>query len=294
MSIYSRLHRCRTLDKDKNPVDPSKIVQDSPLLKLPRELRDEVLKYLLEARKEPPPYPPTTGRRQKLHDTHDALFAPFRYPPWVWVCRQLRSECFELIAGRVAGAPLMAELDIMFKGYLSWPTWTYLPPKLPRETPFDLEVTMRIFSTEAFRFNDGWPRQPGTAFRDLLFMLNNLLHNGPSLKSSRENGGLYRINKLLVNVSFNDDYTPDTFPETAHNIFKMLKQLATVGLTSNIVRTVQAHTEYDHQGKKLVFDGEWDVLEQVEVVKTQQWNSMGFFCPSQIYSRSRYPTVHSS
>ncbi|KAK5163600.1 uncharacterized protein LTR77_010549 [Saxophila tyrrhenica] len=269
MSIYSRMFRYRELDENNKPIDRTKIVQNSPLLNLPRELRDEILCHILEARNEPPRYPPTVGRRTKLHDIHYPPYVPFRYPSWVWVCRQLRNECFEKVSGRTAGRPLKAELDIIFKGYLSWPTWTYLPPLLPREKPFDLDVTLRIFSTEAFRSNDGWPRQP-------------------------DGDNLYRINQLSVQVSFHDDYSPDTFPETAHNIFRMLKELATVGLTDNIVKTVSAHTEYVQRGKTIVFKGEWDVPEESDDEKKKEWNQIGFFCPAQLYSRSRYPTSHST
>jgi hypothetical protein len=206
----------------------------------------------------------------------------------------MRNECFELVSKRTAGAHLQADLDIIFKGYLSWPTWTYLPPVLPRERPFDLNATLRIFSTEAFRSNDGWPRQPGTAFRDLLWMLNTLLHNGPSLTSNQDNEGLYRINRLAVTISFHDDYTPDTHPETAHSILKMLKQLANGGLTNNIVGRVETHAEYVVKGERKLFDGGWNCPEQVEVAHFQEWNNIGFFCPAQIYSRSRYPTSHST
>lgn len=296
MSVYSQIYRYRTLSNEEPKTNPSTIRQNSRFLTLPREIRDEVLSYVLDARVDPPSRTPMLGerKRSKVNDSHYPPYRSFGYPSYVWTCRQLRSECFDLASARAKGGRISAELDIIFKGYLSFPTWISLPPVLPRETPFDLHVTLRIFSTEAFRSNDGWPRQPGTAFRDLLWLLNFLLHNGPSLKSNQDTGnGLYRINILSVEISFHDDYTPDTFPETAHNIFRMLKQLATVGLTNGIVKTVRAHTEYVSGSKTHKYDGEWHTPKQCDPDKVREGNEMGFFCPAQLYSRSRYPTSHS-
>jgi hypothetical protein len=288
------MYRYRTASLNGNNGERStQTIQTSKLLTLPRELRDEILSYLLETRTEPPKYAPCDGRRHKLHHFHYPPYRHYRFPPLSWVCRQLRNECFDLVSKRVSGGQLTAELDIIFKGYLSWLTWTYLPPLLPRERPFDLAIKLRIFSAEAFRSNDGWPRQPGTAFRDLLWMLNSLLHNGPSLTSNQDNKGLYRINTLSVDISFHDDYTPDTHPEAAHNIFRMLKELATVGLTNNIVRRVQAHTKYVHRGETKVYDGQWGTPEYSDPDSVQKWKDMGFFGPAQLYSRSLNPTSHS-
>lgn len=297
MSIYSRIYRYRTVSNDETKRDPATIVQDSRFLNLPREIRDHVLDYVLNDPNDLPLRPPIPGERKrcKINDSHYPPYRSFRYPSCVWTCRQLRHECFDLASRQAKCGRITGKLDIIVKGYLLFPTWIYLPPALPRETPFDLKVNLRIFSTEAFRSNDGWPRQPGAAFRDLLWILNNLLHNGPSLESNQDTeNGLYRINKLSVHITFHDDYTPDTFPETAHNILRMLKQLAAVGLTSNIVKTVKAHVEYNTRGKNHKYDGEWNTPEQCDPAKVQEGNNMGFFCPAQIYSRSRYPTSHSA
>jgi hypothetical protein len=44
----------------------------------------------------------------------------------------------------------MAELDIIFEDFVSWPTWIYFPLDAAREEPFDLKVHFRIFSVYTF------------------------------------------------------------------------------------------------------------------------------------------------
>lgn len=255
------------------------------LLQLPRELRDEISRYILHARTHPPPNPSFPGERIWRDDiAHPKHYSSWRYPSLVWVNQQLRNEYFELVEVFSKSRQNKAELDIMSKGYVFYPTWIYLPPDLPGESPFDLTVNLRIFSTEAYRSNDGWPRQPGAGFRCLLRLLNQLVHHGPSFGHHLEllrGRWLFAINRLSVNISFHDDYWPDTWPETAHNIFRILKALAVDGLAKDVVRTVHAHTEYDEGGKTKIYDREWEVCERYDAGKASEWRAMGFLSPHQ-------------
>ena len=214
----------------------------------------------------------------------------------------------------------------MVKGYLLWPTWTYLPPYLPTERPMDLDISLRIFSTEGFRSNDGWPRQPGTAFRDLLAMLKRFLHFGPSFfvnmecppgglpagwlpseqlayedasadikeliieparvpsppTEDEQSDSLFKINKLSVNTTFDDEYTHDTWAYTMSNIFRMLKALATSGVAGDVIKTVQVRGQDTYKGRTKVFDASWPVAEEVNEEKVKQWVLMGFMEPGKL------------
>lgn len=261
-----------------------------PLLRLPRELRDEIYMYFLYTNTEPPPNPSYPGGRIITYAPQPGVRYPFaplsywRYPSLVWTNRQIRSEYLDLISKLLFAGRARAELDIMFKGYLSWPTWTYLPTFLQRGWPFDLDVQLRIFSTEGFRSNDGWPRQPGTAFRDLLSMLTRLLKSGPDFGQNEKrqhdgdeaNASSYRINKLSVNVSFHDDYTPATHPETATTIVTMLRELAQAGVVSGVVSTIHVHCECVRKGKMDFLDHEWAVAERVDLPRMKCWTEAGF------------------
>ena len=45
----------------------------------------------------------------------------------MWVNRQLRNEYVELVSEFSKTHQTKAELDIMSKGYVFYPTWVYLP-----------------------------------------------------------------------------------------------------------------------------------------------------------------------
>ena len=132
---------------------------DSALLRLPRELRDTILTYVVETGNDRPLNPSFPGRRTFRDHIAYPERAQWSYVRLRAVSRQLRQEYHELIEVLLATGQLNAELDIMSKGYLMYPTWTYLPPCGDTSHPVDLNVTLRIFSTEAYRSNDGWPRQ---------------------------------------------------------------------------------------------------------------------------------------
>ena len=186
----------------------------------------------------------------------------------------------------------------MSKGYVFFPTWIYLPPDLPGERPFDLTVNLRLFSTEAYRnreFDDGRPSQPGPGFRCLFRLLNQLVHHGPSFGHHLElfrGRWLFAISRLSVNISFHDDYTPATWPETVQNIFRMLKALAVDGVAKGVIKTIHACTKYDQGGEYQVHDREWKVSQRYDVAKANLWREMGFLGPYQKALSGSYTDDH--
>jgi hypothetical protein len=240
---------------------------------------------------------------------------------------QLRNELLELVDHRLASGNLTAELDLMFKGYQSWGTWLHCPlfvrptsrawvEKNPDTNSgvyswapanLDVKVNLRIFSTEGFRSNDGWPRQPGSGLRDLLVLLLRFVEFGPDFghhastykemsrslhsesepeESSDESGGertihqeggckIYRINTLSVHVTFHDIYTRATHPETVHQIFKALKELALAGLFLRGLKVVQARATFTQQGKEVEWENEWCGRGGPDQQILWRWNTVG-------------------
>ena len=106
------------------------------LLRLPREIRDEIFSYLLFEHNNPPQNPSFPGARISdygfqcpLHrremPSSTGIYA-IKYPQTPSRCgysgllrtnHQLRDELLELVAHTLASGQLTAELDLMFKGY---------------------------------------------------------------------------------------------------------------------------------------------------------------------------------
>ncbi|KAI6815693.1 hypothetical protein KC332_g10725 [Hortaea werneckii] len=270
------------------------IIPTTPtLLGLPRELRDQIYVYLIQQAntRKAPPSPPFAGKRHRgPDDIFYSLDRPIsRWPNIALVNHQILKEVRENVSKQPSGKPA-AELDLMAKGYCFYPTWTLLPGCIRRGQAVNLNVNLRIFSTEAFRTNDGWPRQPGTGFRTLLALLNNYLVSGPSLAPADDTAGIepYLINVLSVDVTFHDLYTPDTWPATAQEILKMLRELASSGIPDPYVQKVKAVVTFDSRSRSMRFKQEWPVAETVDEKQSRQWRKAGFiFALSQLEAASQ-------
>lgn len=263
---------------------------DAALLRLPRELRDEIYSYFVESRQRPPTNPSAVKDRRGTHDIRfQTDLRSWRYPCLVWVNQQLRSEFISYLEGRLKSCRSEVGLDIMVKGYLFYPTWTCLPTMFTEQAPFDLHVNLRISSTESFRSNDaryGLARQPGSGFRSLLQLLRLFVAYGPSFGFRLACLGdrkLFAIDNLSVNVTFHDDYTPDTWPDTAHAIFRMLKALALDGPAEGVARTIHAHTDYLHAKESKCFNSGWTVSSKPEHEPgtLRRWREFGFLAANQ-------------
>ncbi|TKA24055.1 hypothetical protein B0A50_06946 [Salinomyces thailandicus] len=268
-------------------------------LGLPRELRDEITAYLTRHHqtRTPPPSPPFAGKRhQGPHSLYYPLdhSTPTRWPNLALVNHQLWHELTQNDAHTTPNhhKPLTAELDLMAKGYCFYPTWTSLPGTLRRgREPVNLTVNLRIFSTEAFRPNDGWPRQPGAGFRSLLALLNNFLLYGPAFQplvvegdgAAQRRGeenldrGYYCVNVLTVSTTFHDLYTPDTWPATSQEIRKRLREVALSGLPDPWVQKVRVVVGFESRGGRAVrVKEEWPIAERVDERRREEWRRAGF------------------
>lgn len=300
------------------------------ILHLPREIRDEIYFYLLDEYVDPPRYPMLAGNRtfnnEGQHRDGGARLnsirypgdaPPINYPNLLKTNRQIRSEVLDLINQRLGSESLTAELDIMFKGYQSWPTWSRFPMFVrpsalahssdERQPSLNVTVSMRIFSTEGFKSNDGWPRQPGTNFRDLLMLLRQFLQYGPSFGQVVENengvagrnsrvrredegqgggvGQVYKINILTVNVSFEDIYTPATHPETVHQIFKALKEVAESGVFVRSIKTVRARAKFLKDGELVEWENQWPMNESQVFEIVYRWHGIGLMVTETVGDR---------
>lgn len=279
--------------------------RQSALLDLPRELRDIIYAYFLEAHRPSPPSPPFSGPRIfRLAEDENGQPIPQKdiaYPVSIprtnihallHTNRSIRSEILELVDKRnQSHAYLPAELDLMVTGYVLYPLWTRLPC-LPSgtATSLDLTVNMRVFSAEAFRANDGWPRQPGVAFRCLLTLLNQFLTCGPAFArlpplqrdSSRE-VHTPSIDTLTVWMVNYDIYTPRMFPPAVYETVRRCKALALRADVRPVVRRVRVVVD-DSEGRFEGLEGrewEFEVLGECDeddlFARRLEWEDMGFW-----------------
>ncbi|KAK3068086.1 hypothetical protein LTR53_014617 [Teratosphaeriaceae sp. CCFEE 6253] len=249
------------------------------LLGLPREIRDQILSYLLVNNEDAPRNPHSAGRR-KYRSSGCALLLndPALRFTKVWaVNRQLRRELGE----HRAMADGHAELDIQINNVL-YPTWTRLPLSLRPGKPFDLDVKLRVLTTEGILPVVRLFSYPNQGFSDLFSMLSHLLRNGPrfhlpsrvaATTSKREP---YRLKTLNVLVSFHDYYTPNTWSEATTEIFRRLDQFAASGIPWPYVERIRADVKYHdikHQAHAEE-SREWAVDKPVGFpVELHQWKS---------------------
>jgi hypothetical protein len=214
----------------------------SPFMTLPRELRDMVYVYFLEARGSAPPSPSFAGPRifrlDRVHE--DAALIPQKdiaYPinipqssvhALLQVNRTVRSEVLELAEKRDKGSrPLPAELDVMATGYVLYPLWIRLPVLTSNNSALNVTVNVRIFSPEAFRTRHGPPQLPGMAYYSFLTLLNQFVTCGPAFTSL---GGCIQmfspIDTLTLRLINHDDYTPRMFPPAVYEMVRLCKALA--------------------------------------------------------------------
>lgn len=249
---------------------------------LPPELKAHIYSLvLLDRDRVAPPAAPYLGDHQAGHGEirYPQRYRAWRWPTTHWVSRAMRNDMVDHVTDALLQRRIRPELDIMVHGFLFFPTWLYLPPDLGGDIAFDLDLSLRLFSPEAFRPNDGWPRQPGAGFRMLLRLLNQLYHEGPSFGQHFEilaGRVKWPINTLSVRLSFHDPYTPATHPDTAHEIFRMLKALATSGLAHGILQTIRVHAEYTTPDGPVARTATWPVARAVDEARAKQWRQTGF------------------
>lgn len=276
----------------------------SILFVLPRELRDLIYSYLLDAHRRSPPSPPFSGIRilrksgdgTNLKDVSYSVRLPHsKLDGIISSCHAIRHELFDLAAKRNAsGRPLSAELDVMAKGYVFYPTWTRLPLLLSRDTPIGLDVRLRIFSPEAFRENDGWPRQPGVGFRSLLTLLNQFLFCGPAFTTLAANAESetrhMRISQLTLRISNRDIYTGRVFPPAVYQIVRMCKAFALRGDAKKYIKSINIIIE--DQDVAIPGAKKWhiEVSDVPNEKQIEAWEDGGFYLGPELATFNRAAT----
>jgi len=275
--------------------------QTSPFLNLPRELRDMVYVYSLEARRPAPPSPPFAGPRIFSLNSRDwdadgnsVLRKNIAYPVSIpqsnvhsllGINRTIRSEVLELADKRNhRNKSLPAELDVMASGYTLYPLWTRLPVLASSSSALIVTVNVRIFSPEAFRELTGTWSRPGMAFYTLLTLLNQFITCGPAFTSL---GGcielLSPVEMLTVRMVNLDIYTPRMFPPAVYEMVRMCKALALRADVRASLRKICV-TPSDEEHRIPGFEGrEWtfDVAESCSEDRLRElksnWEDLGFF-----------------
>ncbi|KAF7187206.1 hypothetical protein HII31_11461 [Pseudocercospora fuligena] len=255
------------------------------LLSLPRELRDLIYLNVIEQRFE---RPTKTCRTIPPPGTDGQLYLWTEECTWqrlglTSTCKQIRAETQQMTKHLAQSHRIRFELDILAKGYIYTPKWTLLNYGLQPGSPLDLHVNLRILSTEAFRRNDGWPRQPGHAFRTLLNFLSRFIFNGPSFLHHDPNfstPGPHYIRKLSLRITFQDDYTRATHAETVHEIFRMMKALSMLDTVRQYIGTLVVTADWTVRGEDFNRQRTWDLSAACDdadsTLKEDEWASAGF------------------
>ncbi|KAM0711054.1 hypothetical protein Q7P35_001793 [Cladosporium inversicolor] len=288
---YASIAISDTQDSSRN-----EFLKDSMLLRLPRELRDMIYVYFLEAHRSAPPSPPFAGPRifRLGGDTHEqepqkdiaypVAIAQTNIDALLMTSRLIRSEVLELADKRNNHNPtLPADLDIMATGYVVYPLWTRLPILASSNTPLNITVRLRIFSPEAFRAQDGPPRRPCMASHGFLTLLNQLITCGPAFTCvGKPSDSPTVIDTLTIRLVNYDIYTPRMFPPAVHEIVRMCKALSLRADIRPSLRTICVVEEDTERRGRGYAEQEWgyDVVsscDEEELVElTETWADMGF------------------
>lgn len=283
-----------TLDTQNRPRNA--FLETSLLLQLPRELRDMIYVYFLEAHRSAPPSPPFSGPRifrleRNVHKpehrkdiAYPVVVAQTSLNALLSTSRLIRSEVLELADKRNKNNPcLPADLDIMATGYVLYPLWTRLPILASSNTPLNVVVRLRIFSPEAFRAQDGPPRRPCMASHGFLTLLNQFITCGPAFTYiGKPSDSPTVIDTLTVRLVNYDIYTPRMFPPVVHEIVRMCKALSLRADIRPLLRRICVVEEDEERRGRGFAEREWgnDVVsscdEEELVEMTETWAEMGF------------------
>jgi hypothetical protein len=217
--------------------------QESSLLQLPRELRDMIYSYFLEADRCSPLSPHASGPRVFRVDDRYGTDTPtpikdIAYPTSIpqtnveallKTSRQLRSEVLELAEKRNQhDGCLPAELHLLATGYVFYPYWTRLPMLAGHKPSLDVTVRLRVFSCESFHAPSVAPGMPCFAARQLLTLLNQFATCGPAFtrtRGSRADETAPVIDTLTVRLLNHDTYTARMFPPAVLEVVRMCRGL---------------------------------------------------------------------
>ncbi|KAK3660791.1 hypothetical protein LTR56_000549 [Elasticomyces elasticus] len=244
------------------------MTSNATLLGLPREIRDQIIAYVLVHIEEPPLHwrfareraapeinakPPT--------DHPDISFTKLRD-----VNHQLCEEVAEHCHAAYRPNEAKANLDISFSGQWYSPTWTYVPALLQPGRPFDLNIQARILSTESFQRS-----RPliGSGYWSLYHAINDLLRRGPSLEFMRHlraTDDTCALKTLTILFSFRDPYTPDTWPTTATEVVRRMQLFATSGVLHLHIERLRVSISYETSNSCYSYNEDWPIEPSVDGV----------------------------
>ncbi|KAK5688216.1 hypothetical protein LTS10_000194 [Elasticomyces elasticus] len=239
------------------------------LLGLPREIRDQIIAYVLVHIEEPPlhrRYASETGApiisANPSTDRTVISFTNLRD-----VNRQLHEEVADHCRAAYRPNEAKANLTFVLGGYWCCPTWTYVPALLQPGRPFDLNIQARILTTGSFQRSVPLLRSD---YRILYSAINDVLRRGPSVDFARHMGMMddtCDIKTLSISFSFRDDpYTPDTWPATATEIVRRMQLFATSGVLFPHVERFRVNISYETTKSRYLYDEDWPIEPSVDGV----------------------------
>ncbi|KAK5732105.1 hypothetical protein LTR17_010813 [Elasticomyces elasticus] len=239
------------------------------LLGLPREIRDQIIAYVLVHIEEPPShwrYASATAApkfsAKPSTDDHPAI----SFTKLQDVNRQLREEIADHCRAAYRPNEAKANLTISLGGNWCCPVWTYVPALLQPGRPFDLNIQARILSTGSFQRSSPLL---GSGCWILYSAINDILRRGPSLDFTRHMGMMNDtcdIKTLSISFSFRDPYTPDTWPATATEIVRRMQLFATSGVLFPDVERFRVNISYETTKSRYLYDEDWPIEPSVDGV----------------------------
>ncbi|KAK3633709.1 hypothetical protein LTR56_014089 [Elasticomyces elasticus] len=241
------------------------------LFGLPREIRDQIIAYVLVHIKDPPLHywassscqqAPSDLNAKPRTDHPDISFTKLRD-----VNHQLREEVADHCRAAYRPNEAKANLDISFSGQFYSPTWTYVPALLQPGRLFDLNINARILSTESFKWHSR--SLVGSGYWSLYYVINDLFRCGPSLDFARylrDTDDICSLKTLTVSFSFHDPYTPDTWPVTATEIVRRMQLFATSGVLHPHIERLKVSISYEASNSCYSYNEDWPIEPSVDGV----------------------------
>lgn len=222
-----------------NETDLQRIqAQHSHLLSLPRELRDNVYIFLLHEKRQAPEDPSQPGER----DADSSTISYERCSPrpgllQLKLCsKQIHSEVSDIILKHQDQLSPQAQLDIMVKGSILYPTWTFLP--LKPNLYSKISVSLRLFESA------GWGSEFNTsAYRGLWSFFCSLVFQGPCYRPGHSKRSLttpLNIGCLRFDIRLCFPTSVDDLFGTYRDVFDRLERLAMDNVGLGHVQMIEA------------------------------------------------------
>lgn len=202
---------------------------------LPRELRDLIYTFLIIDTRPPPDDPDHAGKRHLHSNIYFQANSPRPALLQLKLCnKQVYTEVHEALGEHDFHAPRPARLDIMVKGSVIWPTFTYLPNTFQLHPIYDIDLRLFEAKNRGSEFSTG-------AYRALWSLFNLLVSKGPCLHHNRV--GLpapIHIGRLRFEIKLCFPTSADDLFGTYRDVFDRLEKLAFDNVGLGNVATIEA------------------------------------------------------